>query len=664
MDNPVIRILIVEDDSGIQELIKEVFLEKGWVLGQAHRGSEALELLERELWDLVLLDFSLPDLNGFEVISQAKEGGFMPPFLMTTGAGDERLAVDSMLRGAKDYIVKDSQFLERVPLVVERVLLELSVEKRLAVFEETIRKSELKHRMITENINDVIWILDLKTIQFTYVSPSVVKLRGYTAEEILQQSFEESLSPESYQQISVLLPARLKEYHENKKLTHAHIDRIDQPHKNGTLVHTEAVTTFVEDENGEPIEILGVSRDIGERLEMERRLLQSQKLESLGLLAGGVAHDFNNLLAAMMGNLDLAQLKLPPDSPARYHLELSSKAALKASDLIRQMLVYSGQGTMVMRAIDLTRLVQENIDILQVLLKKGVTLKTDLDSSLPRIHGDQGQLQQLIMNLLTNASEAMGNTHGEILIRTGLEELSRETLANLREGQNCSVGPHVFLEVADSGCGMTEESRAKIFDPFFTTKVMGRGLGMAAILGIVRGHDGGVLLESEVNKGTRFRMYFPLLEDELKKRSALVELSIGPSVAGVCPDPELVGVEILVVDDEQFVREVSAAMLEELGYLPVMAASGKEALELIDANPLRFGYILLDLTMPNMDGVEVLQALRARKCGSCIILTSGYTQQKVRLTVEEGLYAGFLQKPFGVEQLKELLIKLKKNNEV
>jgi PAS domain S-box-containing protein len=383
-----------------------------------------------------------------------------------------------------------------------------------------------------------------------------------------------------------------------------------------------------------------------ERLEIERKLLHSQKLESLGVLAGGIAHDFNNLLMAIIGNLDLALLDLSPLSPSREYLEQAMNASRRARDLTRQMLAYSGRGKFVLESINLSELVQENAHLLKASIAKTATLNLSPDSGLPLIQADPGQIQQVIMNLITNASEAIGDNAGTITIATGDQEFDEAYLRQSRVDKKPLPGRFVYAEVSDTGCGMDEDTLQRLFDPFFTTKFTGRGLGMAAVLGIMQGHRGAIIVESSKGVGSTIRVLFPVADTITAKQNTDLPKHVHASSTGAFSGT------ILIVDDEDAVRHLCASYVARLGLKPLLAANGEEALELFSMHAGEIVCTVLDLNMPKMDGVSAFRELKRLKPDIQVILCSGYNEQEAtQHFFGEGL-AAFIQKPYRLQDLK------------
>ncbi|HUR94046.1 MAG TPA: ATP-binding protein [Gemmatimonadales bacterium] len=369
----------------------------------------------------------------------------------------------------------------------------------------------------------------------------------------------------------------------------------------------------------------------------EARSRHVQKLESIGVLAGGIAHDFNNLLHVVLGNADLARLHLPAGAEAREHLDEVIRATQRAAELTQQLLAYSGRGAVETRQLDLSCEVREMATLLRTAISRQATLVWDLAADLPAITADPTQIRQVVMNLITNASDALDDSPGTISLRTGIAEDGNHAAAQ---------GQFVFLEVEDSGCGMDSGTLQRIFDPFFSTKFTGRGLGLAAVMGIVESHGGHIRIRTAPAQGTTFRLLFPSVTGEAESAPRRVS---GAEWRGTGT--------VLVVEDEEGVREVVARMLERLGFEVVTAEDGVAALERLDSLDGRVSAVLLDLSMPRMGGFEALEHIRQRLPETRVILMSGYTEQEVDAKLLDGTNGpvSFLQKPFLPEDLKSAL---------
>ena len=393
-----------------------------------------------------------------------------------------------------------------------------------------------------------------------------------------------------------------------------------------------------------------------ERIEMERELLQTQKLQSLGVLAGGIAHDFNNLLMAILGNLELAREEISPLSAARPYLENSEKASRRAADLTRQMLAYSGKGRFVVENMNLSELVQENIHIFRSSVSTSIDLRLHLTIAIPFIMADAGQIQQVVMNLITNAAEAIGDKAGAINLTTGVQTCDEECLRLSRLRETPAPGDFVYMEVTDTGCGMDDGIQQKIFDPFFTTKFTGRGLGMSALQGIMLGHKGAIFVDSEVGQGTTIRVIFPVSPALPDQETATIPSPPSPE-APVVSSPSGI---ILIADDEEAMRDLCSDMVARMGYQTLTAADGEEAVAVFRDHGADIVCVILDLTMPKMDGYVTFQSLKQLHPDVKVILSSGYNEQAITQRFTGLGLAGFIQKPYRRQQLQDELKRVMK----
>ncbi len=396
--------------------------------------------------------------------------------------------------------------------------------------------------------------------------------------------------------------------------------------------------------------VLIVCQDITEQkaAEDEHRRLQlqiqhAQKMESLGILAGGVAHDFNNLLTGVLGNAELALLDVPPSSPTRGFLENIEKAALRAADLCKQLLAYSGRGKFVIQPVCLNTVISEMADLLRASVTRRVDLRFELADDLPWIEGDPTQMAQIVMNLVSNASEAIGDSHGDIAVSTGAIDCDGDFLRDSFLGKELRPGPYVYVRIADTGCGMDTETLDRIFDPFFTTKFTGRGLGLAAVLGIVRGHHGTLTIDSEAGRGTTFTVLFPRTASGCTSPPDETDSPANWRGSGT----------ILIIDDEESARDVGRTVLERIGFDVITARDGAEGVETFRIHADAISLVLLDLTMPVMDGASAIEAIRAIRSDVPVILCSGYDEREAAgRFVGKGL-AGFLQKPYQMRDITD-----------
>jgi PAS domain S-box-containing protein len=511
--------------------------------------------------------------------------------------------------------------------------------------EEALRKSELEFRTLAEAMPQIVWITrpDGGTI---YFNQQWVEYTGLTLDESYGDGWNKPFHPDDRQMAWDAWQHATK----NKELysLECRLRRADGAYK-WWLIRGVPVL----DEQGAVLKWFGTCTDIDEvkkaeeeRLALEQHLQQTQKLESLGILAGGIAHDFNNILMAIIGNASLALMKLNPDAPVVKNLQQIELASERAADLAKQMLAYSGKGKFLVEYLDLNFLLKEMLHMLEISISKKAVLQLELTPQLPNVEADATQMRQVIMNLVINASEALGDHAGVITISSGCLECDRNYLKDIWLNEQVREGLYVYLEVADTGCGMDKDTVVKVFDPFFTTKFTGRGLGMAAVLGIIRGHKGAIKVCSEPGKGSTFRVLLPA-------SSKPAEIQKGETGK----DNWQGSATMLLVDDEEIVLGIGAEMLKALGFTVLTARGGEEALEIFKSRD-DIAFVILDLTMPQMDGEQCFRELRQMRSNVKVIMSSGYSEQEVTKRFMGKELAGFIQKPYKLSVLKDMLRKV------
>jgi PAS domain S-box-containing protein len=519
--------------------------------------------------------------------------------------------------------------------------------------EAALRESEERYRAVVEDQTEVISRFRADG-SFTFVNDVYCRFFGKTSQELLGEKWQPVAVPEDVplieEQLSSLSPANPVVVIENRIYSGS-----------GQVRWMQFANRGFFDSEGRLVEIQSVGRDITDRkraeaecLEMERKLLHTQKLESIGVLAGGIAHDFNNLLSAILGNLDLALQEIPPVSPASEYIEQAVQASRRAADLIRQMLAYLGKGLFVLKKIDLNNVVCENAAIFRTTAAGNLALNITTTPDLPLIMADEGQIRQVVMNLINNASEAIGANPGVITLSTGIQECDDKCLGLSRVEEKPRAGRFVYLEVSDTGCGMDEETRQCLFEPFFSTKFIGRGLGLSEVLGIVREHKGAIFLESEVGQGSTFRILFPVSEEARERTKETIEPAARQEVPAASTGT------VLVVDDEDQVRDFCMAAVEFLGFPVISANDGIEALRIFREHANEINLVILDLTMPNMDGMSTFRELRHIRSDVRVILSSGYSEQYASGRFPGDKPAGFIQKPFTIQDIKDKIAQVMK----
>jgi PAS domain S-box-containing protein len=491
-------------------------------------------------------------------------------------------------------------------------------EDRLQELQRAAKRREEEERVsaqlraIVETSEDAILSQDMDGVIRSW-NLGAERIFGYTAHDALGKPIGILLPPgRGHEERDIVERIR-----HGGRVKHFATQRI---RKDGREIHVSLTVSPIHDSGGRVVGASHISRDITEQMEFEEQMRQTQKLESLGVLAGGLAHDFNNLLTGIMGNASLAAGELRDPARMEQRIQEILQASERAALLIRQMLAYAGKGRFVVEALDLSAQVQEILPLLRTSVPRLIDLQLQLAPDLPAIAADRAQIQQVIMNLAINAAEAIEERPGTVTIATRSEQAGDDR--------------QVVLEVRDSGIGMDEATRTRMFDPFFTTKFTGRGLGLAAVMGIIRGHQGTISVESEPGRGTICTVVFPASADVAQGEKAAIE----SGVRGYG--------NILVVDDEELVRKMARFTLERYGYTVEVAIDGREALASFAARPAEFAAVLLDLTMPGMSGEDVLRRMRELRMDVPVVLSSGFTESEAVRRFENLGLAGFLQKPY------------------
>ncbi len=485
-------------------------------------------------------------------------------------------------------------------------------------------------------VSDPVIVADGETGRLLDANPAAIAVYGWDRESLLRLTWDHLISPAADSALTHRTPT-------GTGVTLTYHRRID-----GTVFPVEAKeNSFVLD--GRVI-VVSTIRDVTERLlaereqiQLEARMQQAQKLESLGVLAGGIAHDFNNLLSGILGSIDLASSELIPESSLSLSLTLARECAERASVLCDQLLAYSGRGRFVVNPMSLTTLVEELRPLLEVSVVNKPRLTFELEPNLPLVDIDAAQIRQVILNMVMNAAEATPSGTGHVMVRSSVADMGREELSTCILGDDLPPGRYVALEVVDNGCGMDQTTLSRIFEPFFTTKFAGRGLGLPALLGIVRGHRGAIQVVSNEGHGSVFRVLLPIN----RRRSSMASAASPTWWHGRgC---------ILFADDEPPVRTVGRRILERLGFHVVLAQNGRMAIDEFARRADEISLVILDLTMPEMTGDQALTEIRRLRPQVPIVLTSGFGEEEVLERLSNVTIDGFLKKPFRVEDFSNLV---------
>ena len=486
-----------------------------------------------------------------------------------------------------------------------------------------------------EHSQDAIFSRSMDGIVTSW-NPAAERIYGFSAAEMVGKSVMVMVPPDKHDEVRAVM-GRVEHGEEVPAF------ETERLRKDGARMRLHVTVSPLKDASGTVRGASVIARDITDQKRSELQLQQVQKLESLGVIAGGVAHDFNNLLVGIMGNASLALEAMAPSSPNYQLLNAVVMASEKAAHLTQQLLAYAGKGRFLSEKVNISSLTREISSLIQTSIAHTVTLRMELEDSLPAIEADPGQIQQVIMNLVINAAEASGDQPGSVLVTTS-EMIADEAYLRHNLGVPLPPGRYVILEVHDTGCGMDEALRNRIFDPFFTTKFTGRGLGLSAVMGIVRSHKGAIRVYSEPGKGSTFKVLLPAAEGTAE-------------TAPVVPkEAELRGSGlILVIDDEEIVRSAARTVLERHGYTVITAEDGLRGVEIYRERADAIRAVLLDMTMPVVPGTEAFRQIRNIRADARVVLSSGYNElEATRRFTAKGI-AAFIQKPYTASALARVM---------
>lgn len=599
-------ILNVDDDEACRYALTRVLQRSKFVVREACNGEQALQIARAEHPDLVLLDINLPDMDGFEVCRRLKSDDITAniPVLHITASsqrpGDMARGLES---GADSYLIE--------PVEPEVLVATINSTLRGRRAEEAARSLARQWQVTFDSIRDGVAVVDAEgRIQ-----------RCNTALSALLRHGAADLPGKSWSGLWENLPREKQPFFRT----------MNSRQREGVQLEYDSLVLNITadpmlDDTGKLSGAVMIVSDITEERRLEEQFQESQKFETIGTLAAGVAHDFNNLLTSIVGNASLLLTELPPNPIHLERLQDVLRAGKRAAELTSQLLAYSGRGRHFVQHVELSSLIRRSQELIEASVTKKVTVQLELAPDLPRIQADATQIQQLVLNLVSNAAEAIGEGPGSVIIRT-------------------SPGSgHVYLEVRDTGCGIAPDARAHIFEPFFSTKFTGRGLGLAAVAGIVRGHKATIEVVSTPGEGSTFRIGFPAAEESGAETAPAEGHVHTPAISR--------SGKILVVDDEDMVCRVAQAALESAGHEVLVAMNGAEAIAMVRKHP-DISLVVLDLTMPVMGGAEAIDGIREAHAGIQVIVSTGYDHREAVARFRKKGVAAYLQKPYTARQLIE-----------
>ncbi len=638
--SPSRSVLVVEDDDLLRGLIVDLLGKRGFAVAGVGTGSDAVALLvQQQPVPVLLLDQQLPDMKGQDVVSALAGCGIKVQFIMMTGLGDERFAVDMMKFGAVDYLVKDGMLLEVLPGVLERAFRTIESERLLQATERALRESEKRFRGLFQDMTAVaVHGFDRHGIVH-YWNKASAELFGYVPHEAIGSNIVDLIVPQEKRAEMTERIRWMADAGETEPACETELVRRD-----GACVAVFSSYSIVQMPGRDP-EMFGINVDLTERkrAEAEReklmeQLSQARKMESVGRLAGGVAHDFNNMLGVIFGQAELALDMLAPGDSLYERLQEIRKAAERSAELTRQLLAFARKQTVQPRVLDINETLEGMLKMLRRVVGEHIELQWLPGSRAGLIHIDPVQVHQILANLCENAREAIPDT-GTISIKTERVTCSPE-FCSRQEG--CNPGDHTCLTVTDSGIGMDAEMQTHLFEPFFTTKRLGEGtgLGLATVYGVVKQNKGFIRVESQLGKGSSFHIYFPIhASAPVASRAATEAASRGGTET------------ILLVEDEPAILKMITGMLESLGYTVIASGDPVAALELVRRYQGSLDLLLTDVIMPGMNGKALAMAVTELHPGIGLLFMSGYTANIIgpHGVLDEGVH--FIQKPFFMHDL-------------
>jgi PAS domain S-box-containing protein len=628
-------ILIVDDDEALRDNLKDILDDEGYDLQTASNCAEALGLAAAEKPQVALLDLKLPDDSGINLLARLRQ--IHPDCIcaLMTAFADVDSAVAALHKGAFHYLQKPVRPVELINLL-ERIFETVSIKQEKRRAEEKLRESEKRFRTIVESAQDAIFLKDA-SLRYTLVNPVMERIYGLSADAFIGRTDEDLFGAEDGE----------KNRRSEVRVLQGEVVEDEWMRMAGGVPRTfHSIKIPLRADSGQITGLCGFTRDLTATRQLEAQLLQAQKMEAIGILAGGISHDFNNLLQVIQGYSQILLIDKNADDPDWVKLTEIEKAARRANELTRQLLAFGRKVAVELRPIDVNYTVRQIEKLLKRTIPKMIDIELDLADPVATVNADPGQLEQVLLNIGLNARDAMPDG-GKLIFRTAgcnPDEVFRKV--NLEDG----AGPYVLIGITDSGHGMADDVMDHIFEPFFTTKQMGKGtgLGLAMAYGIIKKHHGHIACESRPGAGTTFTIYLPAIDLVAPREIEAAKESI----------PKGHGEWILLVDDESYILDLMKDMLVKNGYRVFTAASGEEGLVLYREHQKVLSLIILDLIMPGMGGKRCMAEILNLNPQARIMIASGYALDDIGESNVLIKAQGFLQKPYDFVNMLQLIRKV------
>jgi len=645
------KVLIVDDDSRMCESLAALLSNQGYILTTCNSGKKATEYLNKEDFDLVLLDIFIPDMNGYQIMDYINNHSSDTLVIVVSGHASIESAIKFIKNGAYDYIRKPFEP-EELLITVKNGLDHKRLKSENDVINEMLTRTEERYRYLVQNSPDIIYMLDGQG-NFKFISNAAERLLGFHTEQLIGKHYTTLTHDDDLEKARwsfnerrtgnravSQMELRLKVSDESGQFKDCKVEHLTIELKSNGIYNKP-----IKKEDKKFIGTHGVIRDISDRKLLESQLKQAHKMEAIGTLTGGIAHEFNNVLGIIIGNTELALDDVPEWNPAHYNLEEIKTASLRAKDVVRQLLSYIRKVDYRKKPMEAIPIVKDAIKFLRSTISPSIDIRQNIRATSDTILADPTQIHQILLNLCTNAAHAMEEDGGILEIEIENVNLNEESVFL---DPDLIPGNYVKITVSDTGQGISPQIIDRIFDPFFTTKEVskGTGMGLSVVQGIVKTHGGAITVDSDLGKGTTFRVFFPVTEEEAVVQSKTMEkLPTGNE-------------KVLFIDDEELMVNIAKQILERLGYKVETKINPVDALELFRSNPDQFDLVITDMAMPQMDGDKLVEEILNIRPETPIILCTGFSEKVTEENAKELGIKAFTMKPLVIRDLAVVVRKV------
>lgn len=646
------KVLIVDDDLRMCESLKALLSNQGYILKTCNSGKKAIEYLNKDDFDLVLLDIVIPDMDGYQIMDYINNQSPDTPVIVITGHASIKSAIKFIKNGAYDYIRKPFEP-EELLITVKNGLDHKRLESENGVVNAKLTRTEECYKYLVKNSPDIIYMLDGQG-NFKFISNSAERLLGFQIEQLIGEHYTTLIHDNDLEKAkwsfnerrtgdraASQMELRLKICDASGQFKDCKVGHLTIELKSNGIYDEP-----IRKEDKKFIGTHGVIRDISDRKQLESQLKQAYKMEAIGTLTGGIAHEFNNILGIILGNTELALDDVPEWNPAHFNLEEIKTAGLRAKNVVRQLLSFIRKTDIKRQPISIIPVVKDALKFLRSTITANIDIRQTIQDTADTVFADPTQINQIMINLCTNAFHAMEETGG--MLNIGIQNVLLDEDSAVLIDPELTQGNYVKVTVSDTGPGIAPEIIERIFDPYFTTKEVGKGsgLGLSVVHGIVKIHRGAITVDSELGQGTTFSVFFPVTEEEVVTESKTIEaLPTGNE-------------KILFVDDEESIVFIMRQMLERLGYQVEVKMNPVEALELFRSGPDQFDLVITDMAMPQMDGDKLVKEILNIRPEMPIILCTGFSEKVAEENAKELGIKAFAMKPLAIRNLAVVVRKV------